>query len=68
MVEHVFETGQPSRQHFLHAVAARADDTRPPVISEVKTTQRGGQVVIEARITDETGVLSATNFIVSPQA
>jgi hypothetical protein len=30
------------------------------VISEVKASIRGGQVQIEARITDETGVLSAT--------
>src|SRR2546421_8412942 len=42
-------------------LAARsADDARPPVISDVRATQRGGQVQIEARITDETGVLMAT--------
>ena len=45
---------------LLVPLAARADDTKPPVIAEVKATQRGGQVQIEARITDETGVLSAT--------
>jgi hypothetical protein len=39
---------------------ARADDTRPPVISDVRATARGGKMVIEARITDETGVLMAT--------
>src|SRR5438105_42328 len=41
------------------AAAARADDTRPPQISEVRASQKGGQVRVEARITDETGVLSA---------
>jgi hypothetical protein len=45
---------------MLASVASRAEDTRPPVISEVKASQRRGQVVVEARITDETGVLSAT--------
>src|SRR6267143_5179051 len=40
--------------------ARSADDTRPPAISDVRATQRGGQVHIEARITDETGVLMAT--------
>src|SRR5690242_7505822 len=45
---------------LLVPLAARADDTRPPVISDVKASQRGGQVQIEARITDETGVLMAT--------
>ena len=42
------------------ASAARADDTKPPQISDVKASSRGGKVTIEARITDETGVLSAT--------
>jgi len=45
---------------LLVPLAARADDTRPPVISNVRAAQRGGQVHIEARITDETGVLMAT--------
>jgi hypothetical protein len=46
---------------ILVPLAARsADDTRPPAISDVRATQRGGQVRIEARITDETGVLMAT--------
>ncbi|HEX9604572.1 MAG TPA: hypothetical protein VF973_12550, partial [Myxococcales bacterium] len=45
---------------LLVPLAARADDTRPPVISDVRAAQRGGQVHIEARITDETGVLMAT--------
>jgi hypothetical protein len=42
------------------AFAARADDTKPPQISEVKAGVRGAQVQVEARITDDTGVLSAT--------
>ena len=45
---------------LLAPLASRAEDTRPPVISEVKAVQRGGQVIVEARITDETGVLMAT--------
>jgi hypothetical protein len=45
---------------LLVPLAARADDTRSPVISDVRATQRGAQVQIEARITDETGVLMAT--------
>jgi hypothetical protein len=44
---------------LLLALAARADDTKPPQIAEVKAGTKGSQVVIEARITDETGVLSA---------
>src|ERR1700674_300889 len=44
---------------FLLASAARADDTKPPAISDVTASARGGQVHVEARITDETGVLSA---------
>jgi hypothetical protein len=43
----------------LSATAAFADDTKPPVISEVKSSTKGGTVTVEARITDETGVLSA---------
>ena len=43
----------------LCPLAARADDTKPPVISDVKASQKGGKVSIEAKITDETGVLSA---------
>src|SRR5436305_1288692 len=45
---------------LLAPLAARAEDNRAPVISEVKAVQRGGLVVVEARITDETGVLMAT--------
>lgn len=44
---------------LLLATAARADDTKPPTITDVKASVKGGQVLIEARITDETGVLSA---------
>jgi len=40
--------------------AAFADDTRPPSITEIKATVKGSEVKVEARITDETGVLSAT--------
>jgi hypothetical protein len=40
--------------------AVRADDTKPPAITDVKPSIKGGSVTIEARITDETGVLSAT--------
>ncbi len=45
---------------FVPPAARAAEDTRPPVISDVRAGQRGGQVHIEARITDETGVLMAT--------
>src|SRR6267143_4984520 len=41
------------------ASVARADDTKPPQISDVRAGVRGNQVQVEARITDETGVLSA---------
>src|SRR3989442_95321 len=41
------------------ALSVRADDTKPPQISEVRAGAKGGQVHVEARITDETGVLSA---------
>src|SRR2546426_12765552 len=41
------------------AVSARADDPKPPQISEVRASLKGGQVQVEARITDETGVLFA---------
>ena len=41
------------------ASVARADDTKPPQISDVKAAAKGGQVQVEARITDETGVLTA---------
>jgi hypothetical protein len=41
------------------AAALRADDTRPPQISDVRASLKGSQVLVEARITDETGVLSA---------
>jgi hypothetical protein len=54
------------RQKFLAAAAvialataARADDTKPPAISDVKASASKGKVTVEARITDETGVLSA---------
>ena len=43
----------------LFASAARAEDTKPPQIADVKASARSGKVLIEARITDETGVLSA---------
>ena len=45
---------------LLSPLASRAEDTRAPVISEVKAGQRSGQLTIQARITDETGVLMAT--------
>jgi hypothetical protein len=41
------------------AFAARAEDTKAPSIADVKASAKGGKVTIEARITDETGVLSA---------
>ena len=41
------------------ALAARADDTKPPNISDVKAGVKGSNVVIEAKITDDTGVLNA---------
>jgi hypothetical protein len=41
------------------ALPVRAEDTKPPQISEVRAGAKGGQVRVEARITDETGVLSA---------
>src|SRR5882672_2401086 len=44
----------------LCAATARADDTKPPAISDVKASVSKGTVHVEARITDETGVLSAT--------
>jgi hypothetical protein len=44
---------------FCLASAARADDTKPPQISEVRAAVKGDKVQVEARITDETGVLSA---------
>src|SRR5690242_8375939 len=44
---------------FFLASAARADDTKPPQISDVKASSSKGKVTVEARITDETGVLSA---------
>ncbi len=48
------------------AAAVRADDTRPPQISQVRAGSKGGQVRIDARITDETGVLSAVCHHRSP--
>src|SRR4051812_5314263 len=44
----------------LCATTARADDNKPPAISDVKASVAKGKVNVEARITDETGVLSAT--------
>src|ERR1700693_617344 len=44
---------------LLFSAAARADDTKPPQISDVRASVKGSQVLVEARITDETGVLSA---------
>jgi hypothetical protein len=41
------------------STAAFADDTKPPQISDVKASVKSGKVQVEARITDETGVLSA---------
>ena len=41
------------------SLALRADDTRPPQISDVSASLKGSQVQVSARITDETGVLSA---------
>jgi outer membrane biosynthesis protein TonB len=41
------------------ATSARADDTKPPNISDVKAAVKGSSVAIEAKITDDTGVLSA---------
>src|SRR5712691_8923512 len=41
-------------------LAALADDTKPPAISNVRAGRQGASVQVEARITDETGVLSAT--------
>src|SRR6185369_857652 len=50
----------------LCASAARADDTKAPAISDVKASATKGKVNVEARITDETGVLSATIHHRSP--
>jgi hypothetical protein len=50
----------------LLASSARADDTKPPQISDVKSSVAKGQVHIEARITDETGVLAAVVHHRSP--
>lgn len=47
---------------LLLASGARADDTKPPAISDVKVSSKGSSVHIEAKITDETGVLQATVF------
>jgi hypothetical protein len=51
---------------LLSSAAARADDTKPPQISDVRATLKGSQVQVEARITDETGVLSAVCHHRSP--
>src|SRR6266850_64982 len=48
------------------ASVARADDTKPPQISDVKAAAKGSQVQVEARITDETGVLSAVCYYRAP--
>jgi hypothetical protein len=50
----------------LLATPARADDTKPPQISDVKSSVAKGQVHIEARVTDETGVLTAVVHHRSP--
>jgi hypothetical protein len=50
----------------LLASSVRADDTKPPQISDVKSSVARGQVHIEARITDETGVLTAVVHHRSP--
>lgn len=47
---------------LVSAFAARADDNKPPQISDVRVSAKGNQVHVEARITDETGVLTATCF------
>src|SRR3954470_15792493 len=44
---------------LLAASAASADDTKAPSVTDVKPSIKGGNVSVEARITDETGVLSA---------
>ena len=44
---------------LVAATSARADDTKPPNISDVKAAVKGSSVAIEAKITDDTGVLSA---------
>src|SRR5712691_163290 len=43
----------------LLATAAFAEDTKPPAIDDVKASVNRGNVTVEARISDETGVLSA---------
>ena len=40
--------------------AAHAEDTKPPAITDVKPSVKGSNVTVEAKITDETGVMSAT--------
>ncbi len=45
---------------LLFLSAAHAEDTKPPAITDVKPAIKGGNVTIEATITDETGVMSAT--------
>ena len=47
---------------LLAATTARADDTKPPNFSDVKAALKGNNVVIEAKITDDTGVLNAACF------
>ena len=44
---------------LLASSAALADDTKPPAITDVKASVKGSTVTVEAKITDETGVLSA---------
>jgi hypothetical protein len=51
---------------LLLSSAAVADDTRPPQISDVHAGAKGGRIQIDARITDETGVLSAVCHHRSP--
>ena len=44
---------------LLLALPARAEDTRPPAISDVGASKSGSKVTVKAKITDETGVLQA---------
>lgn len=45
---------------LLAPLAALADDTKPPSITDVKPSVKGSSVTVEAKITDETGVMGAT--------
>ena len=50
----------------LLSTAARAEDTKPPVISNVNASAKGGKVNVTAKISDETGVLEAKVFYRKP--